>query len=182
MSGFGTDVVALACILGSAATSGAVTWACLDGDGPAKADCAIEAFSVSPNVVVSHGGRGHAIVMTTPRVHLAQAEDCRVRVGEEIRVDMENVRREMERARIRIEAARAGAEEARSAARIIRIQGDEARLLREEVSREMEEAQARMEAVLEEANEARMEAVAEALKEAELRVRVIKKGSGGQMD
>jgi len=182
MSGFGTDIVALACILGSAATSGAVTLAFLDGDHPAPPNCAVEAFSVSPNVVVAEGSGAHAIVMATPRVHMRSAHDCRFAVGEEIRVDLENVRREMERARVRIDLARAGAEEARDAARIIRIRGGEARLLREEVSRQMEEAQAEIEAALEKANEARMEALSEALGETEVRVEVVKRGSGGEMD
>jgi hypothetical protein len=182
MSGFGTDIVALACILGSAATSGAVTMAFLDGHPPAHADCAVEAFSVSPNVVVSGGDGVHAIVMATPRVHMRSAHDCRFAVGEEIRVDLEKVRREMDRARIRVEVARAGAEEAREAARIVRIRGNEARLLREEVSKEMEEARAQMEAALESANEARLEALAEALRGTEVRVDVVKKGSGGGME
>jgi hypothetical protein len=183
MSGFGTDIVALACILGSAATSGAVTMAFLEGDPPAQADCAMEALSVSPNVVVSGGHGAHAIVMTTPRIHLQSARDCRLTVGEEVRIDLERARREMERARVRIEVARAGAEEAREAARMIRIQGSEARLLREEVSRQMKEAQALMEATLESANEARLEALAEALKGTEIQVDVVKKrSSGGQMD
>jgi hypothetical protein len=183
MSGFGTDIVALACILGSAATSGAVTMAFLDGNPPAQADCAVEAFTLSPNVVVSGRHGAHAIVMTTPRLHVQSARDCRLTVGEEVRIDLEKARREMERARVRIEVARAGAEEAREAARMIRIEGSEARLLREEVSRQMEEAQAQLEATLESANEARLEALAKALKGTEIQVDVVKKGSsGGQMD
>jgi hypothetical protein len=182
MSGFGTDIVALACILGSAATSGAVTRAFLDGNPPAQADCAVEAFTVSPNVVVSGGNGAHAIVMTTPRLHMQSVRDCRLSVGEEVRIDLEKARREMEKARVRIEVARAGAEEARESARRIRIQGSEARLLREEVSRQMEEARAQMEATLESANEARLEALAKALKGTEIQVEVVKNGSGGQMD
>ena len=77
MSGFGTDILALACIAGSAATSGAVTLAFLDGPDPVQGNCAVEEFTVAPNVVVSGRGSTRAIVLATPRVHVHASHDCR---------------------------------------------------------------------------------------------------------
>jgi len=182
MSGFGTDVVALACIVGSAATSGAATLAFMDRGQADPEPCTVEAFAMAPNVVVSEGRGGHAIVMTAPRVHVHSAHDCRAMVGEEVRLNLEVMRREMERARVRIEVARTEAESARETARVIRIQGREAVLLREEALQQMEKAQAQMEEAMEQAGQARMEAVERALKEAQARMEAVKKGSGGQME
>jgi len=182
MSGFGTDIVALACIVGSAATSGAATLAFLDGDNSSPADCAVETMSVSPNLVVSGIGGHHAVVMATPRVRVESAGDCRQVIGERVRVDLERVRRDMDRARIQIEVARAQAEEARDAVRVIRIQGDEARVLREDAMERVKEAQVEVQEALEKAQEARAEALERARQQLEAQLKEVKKGSGGLMN
>lgn len=182
MSGFGTDIVALACIVGSAATSGAATFAFLDRGDPVQADCAVEALSVNPNLVVSRIDGAHAIVITGPRMHGHTAHGCQAVVAKEVRVNLEMMRREMEHTRMQLEVVRGQAEEARAAAGMVRLRGREARLLREEALKQAQEAQLEMQEALEKAKEARMEGLAKALEGTEVRVEVVKKGSGGQMD
>jgi len=168
MSGFGTDILALACIAGSAATSGALTLAFMDGPGSAQADCAVEAFSVAPNVVVSGRDGARAVVLATPRVHVHASHDCRRVVSERVRIRMEGMQREMEEARIRVEAARARAEQSRARAEIIRLQGDQVRHLLEEARERTMEAKGELE-------DARIQEIQFLLQKAE-------KGGGGQMD
>ncbi len=196
MSGFGTDIVALACIVGSAATSGAATLALQNREGPASADCSVEALMVSPNVVVSRAHGSHAVVLSTPRIRVRGARDCRTVVGEEIRIDMERVRRDVERARVQVEAARVRAGEARVRAeearvraaearervRVIRIREDGVRAVEENVQGQLEAAQEEIRAALEQAEKARAEALARAQEQLEVRLKEVKKGSGGQMD
>ena len=68
---FGTDLVALGCILGGAAVGGAATLAMTDGGRHADARCAVEAFAVSPRIAISHGRDARTIVVTPNiRVHL----------------------------------------------------------------------------------------------------------------
>jgi hypothetical protein len=168
MSGFGTDILALACIAGSAATSGAVTLALFDGHDPAQANCAVEGFALAPNVVVSGRSGARAIVMTTPRVHVHASHDCKAVVSENVRIRMEHMRHEMEEARVRIEVERVGAEEARVRGEILRLQADQARQLMEEARERAVEARGSME----EAH----------LQEIQLLLEKVEKGSGGQMD
>ncbi len=68
---FGTDLVALGCILGGAAVGGAATLAMTVGGGHTGARCAVEAFAVSPGIAISHGREARTIVVTPKvRVHL----------------------------------------------------------------------------------------------------------------
>jgi len=69
---FGTDLVALGCILGGAAVGGAATLAMTVGGGHADARCAVEArMAVSPRIAISNRGRARAILVTPDvRVHL----------------------------------------------------------------------------------------------------------------
>jgi molecular chaperone DnaK (HSP70) len=189
MSGFGTDIVALACIVGSAATSGAATLALQNREAPASADCSVEALMVSPNVVVSRAHGSHAVVLSTPRIRVRGARDCRTVVGEEIRIDMERVRRDVERAkaqveeaRVRAEGARVRAAEARERVRVIRIREDGAREAEENFRGQLEAAQEEIQAALEQAQKARAEALDRAQEQLEIRLKEVKKGSGGQMD
>ena len=175
MSGFGTDIVALACIVGSAATSGAVTLAFLDGGENVKADCAVEAFTVSPNLIVSGRSGARTVVMRTPQLRLHSAHDCGVVVTEGVQIHMQDVRQEVERVRVRVEVARAEAEAAREGVEIFRVQADEARALIEEARAEMEETRGEME-------EGRAEDLADHLRETELLLEVVKKVSGVQTD
>jgi len=168
MSGFGTDILALACIAGSAATSGALTLAFMDGHDPAEQNCAVEAFSVAPNVVVSGRAGARAVVLATPRVHVHASHDCRRVVSEKVRIRMEGMQREMEEARIRIEEARVGAEEARAKGEIMRLQADQVRHLLEEARERAIEAKGELE-------DARLQEIQFLLQKAE-------KGGGGQKD
>jgi len=182
MSGFGTDIVALACIVGSAATSGAATLALQNRDAPASADCRVEALMVSPNVVVSgtHGSR--AVVLSAPRIRVQGARDCRTVVGEEVRIDMERMRRDVERARAQVEEARARAEAARERVRVIRIREDGGRAAEENLRGQLEAAQEEIRAALKQAEKARAEALFRAQEQLEVRLEEARKGSGGQMD
>jgi ATP-dependent protease ClpP protease subunit len=128
MSGFGTDMVALACILGGAATGGAMTMALQAGGEDVRMDCAVETMSVGSQIVVTgdHGAR--AIVKSTPQMELHQAHDCQLAVAGEVRIHMEEVRREMEEARGRVEVVRIHMDEARTLAEEARASVDEVRL------------------------------------------------------
>lgn len=75
MTWFGTDIVALGCILGGAAVGGTVTAALLDGAEHSQGGCAVEAFAVSPNVSISHRGEARAIVVA-PNVRIHRVRDC----------------------------------------------------------------------------------------------------------
>jgi ATP-dependent protease ClpP protease subunit len=132
MSGFGTDMVALACILGGAATGGAMTMALQAGGEDVRMDCAVEAMSVGSQIVVTgdHGAR--AIVMSTP-LEMHQARPCQMAVAGEVRIHMEEVRREMEEARGRVEVVRIHMDEARALAEEARASVDEVRLQEFEV-------------------------------------------------
>ena len=182
MSSFGTDIVALACIAGSAATSGAVTLAFLDGDHGADAPCAVEALAVTPRVVVSGNGGTETIVMATPNVRIQSSTKCGAWHPEHIHIRTKHMRREMEDARVHIEVARASAERARERAEVVRMRIREAREGESEAREGFERMRAEMEAARARIEAAELESLAERLKEAQVRVEVVKKGSGGQMD
>jgi hypothetical protein len=115
MNGLGTDVVALACILGGATMSGAATLAARSGDGQAvDVACAVEMVE-SPNVVVALGeGREHIVVAPRVRVHASHA--CANAVSQEVHVRMEAAQHEMLRAQERAERAQERAARARERA------------------------------------------------------------------
>ena len=89
MSWFGTDLVALGCILGGAAVGGAATLAMADGGGHADTRCAVEAMAVSPRIAISHGGGARAIVVT-PDVRVHAVRDCMTEVDGVVEILMEN--------------------------------------------------------------------------------------------
>jgi len=130
---------------------------------------------VSPNLIVSGSRGARTVVMRTPQVRLHPAHDCGVVVTEGIQIHMRDVRQEVERVRVRVEVARAEAEAAREGVEIFRVQAEEARALIEEARAEVEEAGA-------EIGEVRAEGSADHLREAEVILKVLKKGSGGQTD
>jgi len=137
MSGLGTDMVAVACILGGAAASGAVTARALDGGGEQlniEPGCAVEALHVGPRMVVVTGGservvvapspdvrwRGEAVgggegacaVVVDPRVKIRvrQADERMQRAQEHMQLAQER----MQRAQERIQRARERAEGAQA--------------------------------------------------------------------
>jgi len=75
MSWFGTDVVALSCILGSAAVGGAATLALMADADHQDHRCAVETVAVTPSVAVSHGSGVRAIVVK-PNVRVRSSSDC----------------------------------------------------------------------------------------------------------
>jgi len=87
---FGTDWVALGCILGGAAIGGAATLAMTDGGGQADARCAVEArMAVSPRIAISDRGRARAILVT-PDVRVHAVRDCAVDVGKVVEIHLDN--------------------------------------------------------------------------------------------
>jgi len=104
MSWFGTDIVALGCILGGAAVSGAATLAIMDGGGESYVRCGVEAMAVAPRIAISHGGEARAIVVR-PDVRVRSIRDCGSSGLVEIHVDrhMENLDAQLEHLDLQLE-------------------------------------------------------------------------------
>lgn len=106
MIGLGTDLVAVACILGGAAVGGAATMAVVEGHrGYDQTACVRAAVDVHPRVVISLDG-GRSTVVMTPRVWVHPNHDCVVWSGDAVRsfhVKMHSMRARMERERVRAE-------------------------------------------------------------------------------
>jgi hypothetical protein len=117
MSVLGTDLMAVACIVGGAAVSGATTMRLLDGhDTHARVACVGATFHTSPRVVVSMDG-GKGAVVVAPRVRVHPNRDCMAFVVEsrgDVQVNMAEMQARMEEARARMEEARARMEKARA--------------------------------------------------------------------
>ena len=95
MSWFGTDVMALACIVGGATVSGATTLAMRAHDGHRHIDCAVEARAISPRVVVT--GRGGAkTIVVAPNVRLHSRKKCGTEIGEIVEIHVDRHLRHME--------------------------------------------------------------------------------------
>ena len=184
MSWFGTDIIALGCIVGSAAASGGMTLALLGGENHERTECSvatIQTHDVGSHVVVSRGDHGHSIVMRAPRVRVHSSHDCGAEVVKDVQIHVEQLRHEVDEARMIIGIRRAEAAEAREMARSIRIQGREVRELREQAREQAREAEIQIREALIQVKEAQA-----AGEEGAERVRVILRkgqgGSGGQMD
>jgi len=122
MSGFGTDVVALACILCGGAVGGAATFALMDVQDEVGFRCAVATVEEAPRVVLSLGGEEGAIIVR-PRVRVHTSHDCAsvriheagvqileqvvisqaVELEEQIHLSMEMVEEEMQRVQVHIE-------------------------------------------------------------------------------
>lgn len=102
MSGWGADVMALACILGSAAVGGAVTMVALDRDGGDAAVRGVEVVVVDVDPAVR-------VRLDEARIRLdvarARAEAARVRVEATLEQDLQQ-RLEAELRRVEEELAR----------------------------------------------------------------------------
>ena len=105
MSWLGTDVMAVACILGGAAASGAVTMALTHGGHDHAPPCVAEVSSVAPRVVVSTAGDTRTYVVA-PEVQWKAKSRCRRPARENVRVRIERAHRDQARARERMERAR----------------------------------------------------------------------------
>jgi hypothetical protein len=126
MSGLGTDMVALACIVGGAAVGGFATLASQDG-GHEHLDVACVEAVESPQVVVALGDGAESFVVA-PNVQVHASHECHA-VQEEVHViRMREARHEMERARERVERAQERMERVRvRLERVDRQELDEAR-------------------------------------------------------
>ncbi len=95
MSWFGTDVMALACIVGGATVSGATTLAMRAHDGHRHIDCAVEARAISPRVVVTGHGDARTIVVA-PNVRVQSRKKCGTEIGEIVEIHVDKHVRHME--------------------------------------------------------------------------------------
>jgi len=132
---FGTDLVALGCILGGAAVGGAATLAMTDGGGHADTRCAVEAFAVSPGIAISHG-RGARTIVVTPRVrvhldnHFEQLDTQLDQLDQALELQMQQLEFQLEatlgqemEARIQFEEAMRQVEAARLEVVVEKIEG-----------------------------------------------------------
>ncbi|HKJ01414.1 MAG TPA: hypothetical protein VJ997_03135 [Longimicrobiales bacterium] len=116
MNRIGTDVVALAAILGSGAVAGVVTLAALDrGHEPAPAECQAVSVVAAPRVVVSSSHNGHSIVIA-PSARVRAAGRCpdgvdAVVVDEVVRADLDRALAGLEQKRAKLEKSRAKLEQ-----------------------------------------------------------------------
>jgi hypothetical protein len=157
MSGLGTDVLAVVCILGGAAVSGGATLATLR-DGPQPADCTSTVVTVprvsvgvgrAPEVVVRprilevHGAHGCRSVVIDRDVRV-RIDEARAR-AEEVRVRMEHAQERIEAAQARVAEAqaRAQAAQARTQVRVV-VPADEIRTTLEQELARVEKELARL--------------------------------------
>jgi hypothetical protein len=159
MSGLGTDMVAVACILGGATVSGAVTARALDAGGDQvglQPGCAVEALHVGPRMVVVTGGSERVVVAPSPRVRWhgdAVGEDqeaCAIVVDPRVKIRVqeanertqgaqERMQRAQERAQERMQRARERIERARE--RMDGVEGVEMDRMRAELEAQLSELQ-----------------------------------------
>ncbi len=156
MTWFGTDVMALGCIAGSALVGGAATAAALHRGHDARVDCALEASALAPRIAIAHGGRAHTVVVApTARVryhrNCADAMDgaVEVHVGNHL-VDLDAQLEKLDQAlEIQMDGLESQIEaqiEAQLKAQGEQQVGAEAQL--REAVRQMERAQARVKVVV----------------------------------
>jgi len=115
MTGLGTDVLALTCILCGAATGGGLTWAFMDADAMDLETCAMEAVSVAPTVVVTRGSGSRVVTISEPRVRVGGG-DCGDDLHGSLVVDLNRVRSSIRRVEVDAEGVRGEMEAARAEA------------------------------------------------------------------
>ena len=85
MSWFGTDMMALACIVGSGAVGGAATLAAMGNHQQMDYHCVVEDAGANPEVMVVTGVRAPSVVVTrNVRVHASQ--DCQAAARHQIEI------------------------------------------------------------------------------------------------
>ena len=89
MSRFGTDLVALGCILGGAAAGSVATLALAHVDSPGDLACGAETVWVSPKVAISGGGDAGTILVT-PDVRVRANRDCVSHWDNVVRIRLDN--------------------------------------------------------------------------------------------
>ena len=183
MSGWGTDVVAVACIVGGAAVSGGATlFAMRGGEQPAR--CEMQAVAV-PQVVVRMGDGG-AVRVRPQMVRLRSEHGCAVLMvggeGTEVRLDeararMEDARVRIERARGRVDAARVRSDAARARADAVRARADATRIRADALRKAMDEVRAQAGTVRTDEIRARLQ---EELARMEKELAALDEGTGGR--
>ena len=143
MTGLGTDLLALSCILFGTVTSGSLTLALIDGQEQETANCAVRTASVVPGIVVTGSRNGGTVLMTRPDVAV-ELGDCETVVRSVVTVDVDEIRRSVERVRVNVERAQTEVEEARVRVEEARAEVEESRA-REEAAR-IREIRLRLEA------------------------------------
>lgn len=153
MSWFGTDAVALACILGSAAVGGAATLAMADVSAHPDMSCGVEAIAVSPSISISHGGHSRAIVVA-PDVRVSSVSDCAGVTHGLVEIHMDQHMEDLDAHLEHLDQTL-------------------------EIQMEKLEQQLEMELFQEQEVQARLEMAMERLEEANIRVKIEKSRSGG---
>ncbi len=95
MSWFGSDIVAIGCILGGAAVGGAATLAVMDGGDHVHRRCGIERTAVAPTIAVAGHDGAHAIVVS-PDVRVHSIRDCGSSVHDVVEIHMDNQLRHLD--------------------------------------------------------------------------------------
>jgi len=106
MSRFGTDFLAVACILGGGAVGGVMTMAFLGRGHDARADCAAGAMTLGSRIVVTSGVGSRAVVLSTPHLEMHSSHDCLAVMPGEMTFHIEEVRRAVEASRVDVDVAR----------------------------------------------------------------------------
>lgn len=153
MSRLRSDMVAIACILGSAAVGGAATLAMADNGGHLHKGCTVDAAGIVPTIAISHAGRGRAVVVK-PDVRVHTVRDCVSDVHEVVEVHLDNSLRHLDAELEHLDQALA-----------IQLEGLEAQI--------QAEVEANLEAAL------HFEEARQKMEEAKVRVVVEKVGGGG---
>jgi len=104
MNRLGSDVVALAAILGSGAVGGVVTLAALErGPQPAVEECFAASAMPAPRIVVESGHGSHSIVVA-PRLHVSATHGCGVVVVDElVQEELDKALAELDESRVKLE-------------------------------------------------------------------------------
>jgi len=131
MNRLGSDVVALAAILGSGAIGGAVTMAAFDrGYEPPVAECASATAVTAPRIVLESAHARHAVIIA-PRVRVHATKDCSahvVVVDERVQADLDRAMAELDESRVKLERVYELQFESRLQEEMARLQEELARL------------------------------------------------------
>lgn len=104
MNRLGSDVVALAAILGSGAVGGVVTLAALErGSQTAAEECFAASAMPAPRIVVESGHGSHSIVVA-PRLHVRATHGCGVVVVDQlVQEELDRALADLDESRVKLE-------------------------------------------------------------------------------
>jgi hypothetical protein len=144
MSWFGTDFVALGCILGSAAVGGAATLAVMDSSDHGQR-CGVEAVAVAPRIAIAHSGSAHGRVVVTPNIRVHNKRRCPDERREHIEIHLDHQLHEVEAHLEQLDQALEIQMEALESEIEAKLEHElEARLHFEEAVQELQEAKIKM--------------------------------------